>query len=445
MNKIEAFSVTLLMVVTTIGVITQSTWALDVPEGIYSGKTSQGYDIQFEVTGSDIKDLSVAVYFSGSGYGTELFYDGTPLSTDGAFTLQYEWDTGWQEQTTITGSYDDGFSGTFSVRIDQDTATGTFWAKPQGTAPFTVDAGGIRTVNGQSSVVLDASGTSIPAGTTVSYQWTQTDGPTVSLSDANTAQASFRAPLAGTDDIFLAFLLTVTDENGKASWDSIIIHIQGVQPTDLNVDDDGDGYTENQGDCNDSDKDIFPGAEEILGDGIDQDCSRPDDWKTIAGSVRFKEDPLCAMVLANGQYMFTCKEGDDFGTYELDVPLDAVQLITIQAFVSGLAPFRQTTDGSDLDVDIDMQTAAPESRSTVVTTITSTDASIQSGWVQISGTVQYDGSPLCAMVLANGQYMFSCGANNGSYDLIVPLDSKGQITLYVFVSGFQPYKQVLGP
>ena len=42
------------------------------------------------------------------------------------------------------------------------------------------------------------------------------------------------------------------------------------------VDDDGDGYTENQGDCNDGNANIYPGAPEICGDGIDQDCDGVD-------------------------------------------------------------------------------------------------------------------------------------------------------------------------
>jgi len=42
------------------------------------------------------------------------------------------------------------------------------------------------------------------------------------------------------------------------------------------IDDDGDGFTENDGDCNDSDANVFPGAIEICGDGIDQDCSGAD-------------------------------------------------------------------------------------------------------------------------------------------------------------------------
>ena len=41
-------------------------------------------------------------------------------------------------------------------------------------------------------------------------------------------------------------------------------------------DNDGDGYSECQGDCNDEDASIHPGAEDVLGDGIDQDCGGRD-------------------------------------------------------------------------------------------------------------------------------------------------------------------------
>ncbi|MCH5373570.1 MAG: putative metal-binding motif-containing protein, partial [Planctomycetes bacterium] len=42
------------------------------------------------------------------------------------------------------------------------------------------------------------------------------------------------------------------------------------------VDADGDGYTPNQGDCDDSNPNINPGEIDLCGDGVDQDCSGVD-------------------------------------------------------------------------------------------------------------------------------------------------------------------------
>ena len=51
----------------------------------------------------------------------------------------------------------------------------------------------------------------------------------------------------------------------------------GILPYDpLKRDDDGDSFTESAGDCNDSDPNIHPAANEICGDGIDQDCNGSD-------------------------------------------------------------------------------------------------------------------------------------------------------------------------
>jgi hypothetical protein len=47
-------------------------------------------------------------------------------------------------------------------------------------------------------------------------------------------------------------------------------------PGENDRDDDGDGITENEGDCDDTDDSIYPGADEICGDGIDQDCDGND-------------------------------------------------------------------------------------------------------------------------------------------------------------------------
>ena len=50
---------------------------------------------------------------------------------------------------------------------------------------------------------------------------------------------------------------------------------QTDESNDLNTDDDGDGYTEDEGDCNDSDASIYPGAIDMC-DGIDSNCDGED-------------------------------------------------------------------------------------------------------------------------------------------------------------------------
>jgi hypothetical protein len=189
-----------------------------------------------------------------------------------------------------------------------------------------------------------------------------------------------------------------------------------------------------------------PTQEDRDGDGCGDACDgRPDNpnWLTIAGSITFKETPLCAMVLANGQYMFTC--GNTLGFYELDVPLDQYGKITLYGFCSGFAPFKAAlTPEEALSFDIPMVRPAADSLEMEVD-VNTEPGFVNPDWIRINGTVTYEGTPLCTMVLANGQRMFSCGADLGTYDLEVPLDENGEITLYVFCSGFAPFKRVFVP
>lgn len=64
--------------------------------------------------------------------------------------------------------------------------------------------------------------------------------------------------------------------------------------------------------------------------------------------------------------------------------------------------------------------------------------------VSIFGTiVNNQGTPLCALVLANGQFMFSCSPN-GTWSLTVPQDSSGQVTLFGFADAHFPYRLTFG-
>jgi serine protease len=156
------------------------------------------------------------------------------------------------------------------------------------------------------------------------------------------------------------------------------------------------------------------------------------------GNVMFQGTPLCAMVLANGQYKFSCS-GD--GSFDLNVPLDRNGEITLFSFASNFAPFKAVLKPEKaLNYQVQM---AREEGGKALTVRYSTSASNQPNNVVIYGTIDYSGAPVCAMALANGQYMFTCGANQGKFNMAVPLDANGNVTLYAFAEGFQPFKEVV--
>jgi len=158
------------------------------------------------------------------------------------------------------------------------------------------------------------------------------------------------------------------------------------------------------------------------------------DWTNINGTVSYNGSPVCAMVLANGQYMFTSSED---GAFSIDVPLDEYGQITVFTFCSGLAPFQKVVypaEGHGMMVDLQ------ESNQGQGMNVTCGLQPINTDWVRLAGIATYNGTPLCAMILANGQYMFTSQAN-GYYTLDVPMDDFGNITQFVFCNGLPPYQR----
>ena len=86
----------------------------------------------------------------------------------------------------------------------------------------TANAGADRTVGSQASVVLDGGGSSDPDGDTLDYEWTQSSGPIVTLSGADTATASFTAPLGPAT---LEFQLRVCDAEPLCDTDTVVVAV----------------------------------------------------------------------------------------------------------------------------------------------------------------------------------------------------------------------------
>lgn len=61
--------------------------------------------------------------------------------------------------------------------------------------------------------------------------------------------------------------------------------VMSLGPAPEDIDSDGDGFTPNQGDCDDDNPAIYPGAAEIDGDGIDQDCDGIDGTQPIVSII----------------------------------------------------------------------------------------------------------------------------------------------------------------
>jgi len=163
-----------------------------------------------------------------------------------------------------------------------------------------------------------------------------------------------------------------------------------------------------------------------------------DDGGTIdlSGTIKTADGTdICAMVLASGQFMFSCNPP---GVFSLtDLPRENDGTAKRQIYADGFFPEINILTESGSDAVVMTRSGTCPSYNTPY------DPGVFPGSagkrIDISGAVllQDMQTPICAMVLANGQYMFSCDGT-GSYALNIPLDTNGQFKLQVYADGFAP-------
>ena len=151
--------------------------------------------------------------------------------------------------------------------------------------------------------------------------------------------------------------------------------------------------------------------------------------------------PVCAIVLASGEFMFSC---DPRGSFSLNnLPRETNGTVFRQIYADGFFPSVTTLTESSAETvtlgrAINCKNYNPASSSP-------DEVPAAAGKMHtISGRVLQGQTPdtlLCALVLANGQHMFTCGDDKGAYSLKFPLDGKGQYKLQVYVDGFAPAVQ----
>jgi hypothetical protein len=155
--------------------------------------------------------------------------DGAPLTfsivigpTNGSFS-------GTLPNVTYTPSpnYNGAESFTFKVNdgiLDSTPATVSITVVAVNDPPV-ADAGPNQAVTEGALVTLDGTASSDPDGDTLTFSWSKTAGPSVTLTGGNTGSPKFNAPFIPPPGVTLSFQLTVTDPGGLSASDSIDVQV----------------------------------------------------------------------------------------------------------------------------------------------------------------------------------------------------------------------------
>ncbi len=170
-----------------------------------TGSAVGAISVDYSISGGD---ADAGVDFQGAASGTLNWADGDANPKWLEFTISDDGNVEADEFVELTlGNAVNTNVGQAALRINISDAINN--------SPNAV-AGASQTVRSGGTVTLNGAQSNDPDGDAITYQWLQTSGTTVILSNANGASATFTAPDV-TSDTLLRFQLTVSDERGLAS------------------------------------------------------------------------------------------------------------------------------------------------------------------------------------------------------------------------------------
>jgi K319L-like, PKD domain/Calx-beta domain len=184
--------------------------------------------------------------------------------------------------------------------------------------PPIANAGADQTVDSGATVNLDGTGSTDPnAGDTLNYSWSQTSGPPVTLTGANTATPSFTAPTGPAD---LTFTLTVCDRpagdpDQLCDTATVSVHVNAPAASTISI---GDASATEGGAETFTVTLSAPQAAAVTVDFATADGTAvaPGDYTAATGTVTFAPGDVSETVTVN-----TIDDNDVEGTETFDVNL----------------------------------------------------------------------------------------------------------------------------
>ena len=197
---------------------------INTPPSVTAGAdqaVDEGQAVSLTATADDT-DGTIAAFAWRELSDSGVSIAGATTATANFVTPDVDADTVLQFEVVVT----DNDGGTASATVNVTVAD-----VPGNVLPV-ANAGADQTVNEQTNVSLDGSGSSDADGSLTTFAWQETSDSGVTLSGADTPTPSFTAPVA-TAVQTLTFRLTVTDDAGASASDAVSVVVNPVNALPL--------------------------------------------------------------------------------------------------------------------------------------------------------------------------------------------------------------------